>query len=114
MHKIVFLFTGLLVFAGCAILTPAGKSVKIADPSQLSELGPCRELGKVVESSEHGKQNLIVLMKNTTASMGGNVLVSKLQTEQTFGVMKAAETTQGKAFSCSESVLSRIHSAEDF
>jgi hypothetical protein len=99
---------------GCATLSDNGKSVKIADPAQLSELKTCKEIGKVVESSEYGRSQLVINLKNKTAEIGGNVLVSKLQTEKTMGVLNAADVTQGKAFDCPQEVLAKLQSAEDF
>src|SRR5579863_89260 len=104
----------LVALTGCATLSTQGQSVKIVDPAELSELKTCKEIGKVVESSEYGKDQLIVHLKNSTAEMGGNVLVSKLQTEKTMGVFNAADVSQGKAFSCPEEIVAKLHSAEDF
>ena len=109
-----FVVVGCLSFVGCATLSAGGRQVKIADPAELSKLDVCKELGKVVDSSEYGKSQLVINLKNQTANLGGNVLVSKLQTEKTFGVFNAADQSQGKAYLCPNEVVSTIHSAEDF
>ncbi len=104
----------LFAMSACATLSTGGQSVKVVDPAQLNELATCKEMGVVTESSEMGTGQMVINLKNATAQVGANVVVSRLTTERAMGILTAQQVTKGKAFSCPQAVMAKLHGAEDF
>lgn len=102
-----------VLVTGCATLSIEGAKVMIVDPSQVSELKDCKPLEKleVTISKMEGQNAMIIWLKNRTAKLGANVLVSKLAYED---VGSGNFRGQGKPFICDPSVLKSLHSTEEY
>jgi|GEM_PF-4544292 len=102
--KLVLLALAAVMMSACAVLNKEGAKVKvIRDRSVLGD--KCRALGPVKLGMGQGiglgqADNNVDRMRNLTAKMGGNILVSDHQSD--------FKSARGEAYNCPVSVISEL------
>lgn len=93
----------------CSTINKQSENVKIVNQSQIQNLSTCTMKSPIFESSEFGQNQLVISLKNKTSSNGGNVLLSNMKTERSFGFLNPTEKTSGVVYDCPEEVLKKLN-----
>jgi hypothetical protein len=101
--------TLLIFITSCATISPESAKVKIVSPSELKSLSDCSMKSPIFESSEFGQEQLIIQLKNKTMSEGGNVLLSNMKTERSFGWLNPTDKTSGVVYNCPNETLAKLN-----
>lgn len=98
----------LLILVSCSSINPQSSKVKIVSNSQLPGLTNCTEKSTIREGSEFGQDQLLISLKNKATSEGGNVLLSDMKTQRSFGFLSPTDKVSGIVYNCPDEVLNKL------